>query len=245
MTRPEKPVVIVTGASRGIGKSIALCFGARGCRVVVNYHTRAAEAESVARQIREQGGEAFSFPADVSVPAEADALVEEALRQWGTIDVLINNAGLSRDGLVLRMEEQSWDEVLSVNLSGPFYCMRAAAGVMMEQCSGHIISLASISGVHGREGQANYAASKAGLLGLTKAVAKELGRFNIKVNAVLPGFVLTDLGSMVSQQIYDKVISENTLGRPNDAQEVAEFIVHLAAMRNVSGQVFNLDSRIL
>jgi 3-oxoacyl-[acyl-carrier protein] reductase len=245
MQDSRKKVVIVTGASRGIGRSIALCFGAKGHRVVVHYHTRTADAESVVEKILEQGGEAFPFRADVRIRGEVLAMVDETTRTWGRVDILVNNAGLTKDRLVLRMSEQDWDEVIAVNLSGPYQCIRAVSRVMMKQRSGHIISLSSITGVQGREGQANYAASKAGLTGLSKTAAKELGRFNIKVNTVLPGYISTAMGNAVSNEIRDKIQRENALGKANNPEEIAEFIHHLTTMQNVSGQVFNLDSRIL
>lgn len=238
-------VVVVTGASRGIGRAIALCFGSKGSRVVVNYRTHADAAQKVVEEIKKQEGEAFSFRADVRNANEIAAMVDETVRQWGAIDILVNNAGLTQDGLLLRMDEKDWDEVLGVNLTGPFQCIRTVSRIMMKQRSGHIISLSSISGVRGREGQANYAASKAGLIGLTKTAAKELGRFDIKVNAVLPGFIPTEMGASVSGTMHDRILAENTLGRPNAPDEVADFIYHLATMQNVSGQVFNLDSRVI
>ena len=172
-------------------------------------------------------------------------MVHDAVKRWGTVDVLINNAGITRDGLVLRMPEEDWDDVINTNLSGPFHCIRAASGIMTKQRRGHIISIASVVGVQGREGQANYSASKAGLIGLTKACAKEFGPWNINVNAVLPGYIPTDMGDTISDTVLERILKENALNRISDPKEVAEFIYHLSLMKNVSGQVFNLDSRIL
>ncbi|MDH4164415.1 MAG: 3-oxoacyl-ACP reductase FabG [Nitrospirota bacterium] len=245
MTSHRSAVVIVTGASRGIGRAIALAFGSRKSRVVVNYRTREAESLAVVKDIQEQGGDAFAFRADVGNGTEVGSMVDETMSRWGAIDVLVNNAGITRDGLTLRMTEQDWDDVIRANLSGPFHCIRSVSRVMMKQRSGHIISLASISGIRGREGQANYAASKAGLVGLTKTAAKELGRFNIKVNTVLPGYVPTEMARDLSGERHEKILADNSLGRPNDPQEIAEFVHHLTTMKNVSGQVFNLDSRII
>ncbi len=240
----QKRVVIITGASRGLGRAIALRFGCAGDRVVVNYRENARAAESVAQEIA-QNGEAIPFKADVRRANEVDAMLDEAKRFWGSIDVLVNNVGITRDGLMLRMSEQDWDDVLAANLKGAFLATRAAARVMSEQRDGHIINIASIVGAHGREGQANYAAAKAGLIGLTKASAKELGSSNIKVNAVMPGYLRTDMGDKVSNAIIDRVLRENALGRASDAGEVAEFVYRLSLMSNVSGQVFNLDSRVV
>lgn len=241
----EKRIVIVTGASRGLGKMIALAFGMTGCRVVVNYNQREQEAGEVAKEIAYSGGEAIPFMADVTSSANVDALMVCALERWGRVDVLVNNAGMTRDGLCVRMSEADWDDVINTNLTGPFHCIRAAAKVMMKQRAGHIINISSIVGAQGREGQANYSAAKAGLIGLTKASAKELGRFNIKVNAVLPGWLPTDMGEEISESIRNRILAENTICRVSDPKEVADFIVHLASMSNVSGQVFNLDSRVL
>ena len=245
MTDKDRRVVIVTGASRGLGRAIALRFGAAGCRVVVNYRERETEARTVADFITRSGGEAVAIRADVCRQEDVESMAGEALHRWGSIDVLVNNAGMTRDALALRMEEEDWDSVLDTNLKGPFLCMRGVSRTMMQQRSGHIISVASIAGVRGREGQANYAASKAGLIGLTKAAAKELGRSNIQVNCILPGYLTTDMGKAASERIVDKVVEENVLGRTSTAAEVAAFIHYLSFMQNVSGQVFNLDSRIL
>jgi 3-oxoacyl-[acyl-carrier protein] reductase len=172
-------------------------------------------------------------------------MIDKTLQRWGKVDVLINNAGMTRDALAMRMNDEDWDSVMDTNLKGPFLCMRAVSRAMMKQRSGHIISIASIAGVRGREGQANYAASKAGLIGLTKSAAKELGSSNIQVNCVLPGYLPTDMGTAAPENVLAHVISETTLGRTSNSAEVAAFIYHLSLMKNVSGQVFNLDSRVL
>jgi 3-oxoacyl-[acyl-carrier protein] reductase len=241
----DNRVIIVTGASRGLGRTIALRFGLAGARIVVNYRERHQDAVAVVDRITEQGGQALSHQADVRQGAMVDAMIDAAMKQWGTVDVLVNNAGITRDGLAVRMSEQEWDDVLSTNLTGPFHCIRAVSRAMMRQRSGHIISLASLTGLQGRAGQANYAAAKAGLVGLTRSTAKELGRFNIKANAVLPGLLATEMGSSVSGAALDRIIEENSLGRSSTREEVADFIYHLSLMQHVSGQVFNLDSRVL
>jgi 3-oxoacyl-[acyl-carrier protein] reductase len=241
----DKPVVIITGASRGLGREIALRFGRAGHRVVVNYLSRDDEADAVCGEINRHGGEAEAVRADVRIADHVDSLVRQTVDLWGRVDVLVNNAGLTRDGLALRMSEKDWDDVMATNLSGPFHSIRSVSKVMMKQRSGHIVNISSITGVQGREGQANYSAAKAGLIGLTKTAAKELGRFNIKVNAVLPGYLPTEMGKQVSDNIQERVLAENALGRISDPVEVADFIFHLTTMQNVSGQVFNLDSRIL
>lgn len=245
MANPDKRAVIITGASRGLGRETALRFGRAGDRVAVNYLKHEAGAKEVVDRIAQSGGEAFACRADVRNAADIDSLVSQVLGRWGRVDVLVNNAGLTRDGLAIRMAEEEWDDVLDTNLRGAFLCIRAAAKVMMKQHEGHIINISSIVGVQGREGQANYAASKAGLIGLTRTAAKELGRFNVKVNAVLPGYLPTDMGTELSDSIKDRILKENALRRVSDPKEVAEFISQLSVMNNVSGQVFNLDSRII
>ena len=241
----KKRTIIVTGASRGLGREIAVRFGKSGSRVVVNYLSRKTEAADVAEVIAQAGGEAMLFQADIGKAHEVDAMMLAATRKWKTIDVLVNNAGMTKDGLLLRMSEQNWDMVINTNLTGPFYCIRAASALMSRQRCGHIINISSIVGAQGREGQANYAASKAGLIGLTRACAIELGGFNISVNAVLPGYMPTDMGSSASGAIRERVLKENALQRISDPIEIAEFIYQLSLMNNVSGQVFNLDSRIV
>jgi 3-oxoacyl-[acyl-carrier protein] reductase len=245
MTGQDNRVIIVTGASRGLGRTIALRFGIAGARTVVNYLERQQDAIAVADSITKQGGVALAMQADVRKAPMVDAMIDDVLRRWGKVDVLVNNAGIISDGLAIRMSEQDWEDVLSTNLTGPFHCIRSVSRAMMRQRSGHIISLASLTGIQGRAGQANYSAAKAGLIGLTRATAKEMGRFNIKANAVLPGYLATEMGSSVSGSLQSRISEENTLGRASTRDEVAEFIYHLSLMNNVSGQVFNLDSRII
>jgi 3-oxoacyl-[acyl-carrier protein] reductase len=243
MTR--KRVIIITGASRGLGREIALCFGSAGERVVINFLSNEMAARDVAALVSKNGGESICYSADVKNKVEVDAMTRAAIERWGFVDVLINNAALTKDGMMLRMTEEDWDKVVDTNLSGPFQCIRAAAHHMIKQGSGHIINISSIAGLQGMEGQANYSSAKAGLIGLTKASAKELGPFNIKVNAVLPGYLPTDMSRHISDSAHDRIMKENTLSKLSDFNEVANFIYHLSLMNNVSGQVFNLDSRII
>ena len=241
----DNRVVIVTGASRGLGKVIATTFGKAGCRVMIVFRENEPAARATVDAVKSAGGEALSFKADVRVSHEVQNMVDQALRQWGTIDVLVNNAGLTQDNLLLRMSEEQWDQVIDTNLSGAFHCIRGVAQHMDGRTGGHIINIASIVGLQGREGQANYSASKAGLIGLTKSCAKELGAQNIRVNVVLPGYLPTDMGKAISGSIQDRILREHALARFSDPQETADFIYHLSLMRNVSGQVFNLDSRVI
>jgi 3-oxoacyl-[acyl-carrier protein] reductase len=244
-TGDKKKVVFVTGASRGLGKAIALRFGNSRHKIIVHYKDRARDAAAVVESIRAADGEAIAVRADVRNAAEVDAMVADTVKRWGSIDILVNNAGLTRDCLVLRMSQTDWDEVIGTNLTGPFHCIRAVAEVMAKKNDGHIISIASIVGLQGREGQANYSASKAGLIGLTRACASEFGRFNIKVNAVLPGYLPTSMGEKISEVMANRIVGANALGRVSNPEEVADFVHHLSGMRHVSGQVFNLDSRVL
>lgn len=237
--------VIVTGGSRGLGRAIALEFGRAGDRVVVNWQSDESSAAAVIDEIVQSGGQAFPFKADVRNAAEVNALFAETAARWGSIEVLVNNAGITSDRLLIKMGEPEWDAVLDTNLKGPFNTIRAMSGLMSGARRGHIINIASIVGLQGREGQANYASAKAALIGLTKACARELGSYNIQVNAVLPGYLPTLMGQQVPPAVVERVVKENALNRISDPTEVARFIFHLSLMKNVSGQVFNLDSRII
>lgn len=241
----ERKTVIVTGASRGLGGEIALAFGRQGWRVAVNYLSSRDAAQKIADKISASGGEALAVRADVRIAADVERMISEVVDRWGRLDALVNNAAVTKDGLAVRMSEADWDSVIESNLKAPFLCIRAACRIMIRHKKGHIINISSISGVKGREGQANYSSSKAGLIGLTKAAALELGRFNIQVNAVLPGFMRTEMGGTISDKMLERIKAESCLGRFSEPAEVAGFIVHLCGMKSVSGQVFNLDSRII
>lgn len=238
-------VVIITGASRGLGRALALRFGKNGKRVLVNYREREAEAKAVTDEIIKGGGETIAFRADVTDPEKVNEMVDLAIKKWGRIDILINNAGIVKDHLLIKISPSDWDEVIGTNLKGPFNMIRAVSKVMIRQKEGHIINISSISGAKGRVGQASYSASKAGLVGLTKATAKELGRYNIKVNAILPGLLMTDMihGSRITD--HGLRLKESVLERFSDIDMVAGFISALTETDYISGQVFNLDSRII
>lgn len=240
-----KKVVLITGASRGLGRALALKFATAGFAVTVNYHQRNDAAQEVIQKIAEQGGEAIPYHADVRSPAEVSAMVKSVLEQWGSVDILINNAAITKDGILPRLRTVDWEETIATNLTGAFYTIREVSRYMIERRIGHIINITSWSGLKGRAGQSAYSASKAGLIGLTKSAATELGRFNIQVNAVLPGFMKTDMVQHLSESFTESIISANALRREQDIAEVAEFIYHLSLMKNVSGQVFNLDSRVI
>ena len=234
-------VAIVTGASRGIGRSAALALAAEGANVVVNYASSSAAAEQVVAEIVALGREAIALQADVSQANQVDTLLNAALEKWNRVDVLVNNAGITRDTLLLRMKPEDWQAVINLNLTGVFLCTRAISKVMLKQRSGRIINIASVAGQMGNPGQANYSAAKAGVIGFTKTVAKELASRGITVNAVAPGFITTD---MTSDLKSDEILKYIPLGRYGQPEEVAGLIRFLAAdpaAAYITGQVINVD----
>jgi len=236
-------VAVVTGGSRGIGRSIALRLAASGAKVVVNYHSNEAAANEVVEQVRASGGEAIAVQGDVSQPVQAQALIEAAQKAYGRVDILVNNAGTTRDTLILRMSEEDWDVVVDTNLKGTFNCIKAATRPMMRQRYGRIVNVTSVSGLGGNAGQANYAAAKAGLVGLTKTVAKELGSRNITCNAVAPGYVPTDLTSSLPPEFVELALQRTILGRAGTGEDIAAAVTFLASddASFVTGQVLTVD----
>lgn len=236
-------VAIVTGASRGIGRAIALELARRGAAVVVNYRTSGVAAQEVVAEIEGAGGRALAVQADVSQFEEARRLVDAATEAFGQVDILVNNAGVTRDTLLLRMSEEDWEVVLNTNLGGAFNCIKAAARTMVRRRSGRIINITSVAGVAGNVGQANYCAAKAGLIGLTKAVAKELGPRNITVNAVAPGFVETDMTAGLPQELKDTALKMIPLGRAGQPEDIAKAVAFLASddAAFITGQVLSVD----
>jgi 3-oxoacyl-[acyl-carrier protein] reductase len=236
-------VAVVTGASRGIGQAIALRLAAGGARVVVNYHTSQAAAGEVVEQIRAAGSQAIAVQADVSHPDQAQALIDAAQQAFGRVDILVNNAGTTRDTLIMRMSEADWDLVIDTNLKGAFNCIKAVTRAMMRQRSGRIVNVTSVSGLFGNAGQANYAAAKAGLIGLTKTVAKELGSRGITCNAVAPGYVPTDLTASLPPDLVDLAIKRTLLGRAGTAEDIAAAVAFLASDEAgfVTGQILTVD----
>jgi 3-oxoacyl-[acyl-carrier protein] reductase len=234
---------IVTGGSRGIGRAIALRLAAGGAKVVVNYHSNEAAASEVVEQVRAGGGEAVAVQADVSQPAQAQALIDAAQKAFGRVDILVNNAGTTRDTLIMRMSEEDWDLVVDTNLKGAFNCIKAATRPMMRQRYGRIVNVTSVSGLAGNAGQANYAAAKAGLVGLTKTVAKELGSRNITCNAVAPGYVPTDLTGTLPPELVELAIQRTILGRAGTGEDIAAAVAFLACddASFVTGQVLTVD----
>jgi 3-oxoacyl-[acyl-carrier protein] reductase len=235
-------VAIVTGASRGIGRSIALALAAQGAKVVAS--ARNAEAlQNLVDGIKSTGGEALAVVGDVALETDANKLVAECIAAFGQADILVNNAGITRDGLLLRMKNDDWDAVLDTNLKGAFLCIRAAAKVMSKQRSGRIINISSVVGEMGNAGQANYCASKAGLLGLTKSVAKELARRNVTVNAITPGFIMTDMTDNMTEKAREAMTEQIPLGRLGESDDVANAVIFLASDQSayITGQILGVN----
>jgi 3-oxoacyl-[acyl-carrier protein] reductase len=243
----EGKIAVVTGASRGIGRAIAEDMAANGAALIVNYNTSAAAAEEVVESIEKGGGTAVAVQADVSDFAASQQLIKTTLDTYGQIDILVNNAGTTRDTLLLMMKEAQWDIVLNTNLKSVFNCCKAAARPMVRRkMGGRIINISSVSGIVGQPGQANYAASKAGIIGFTKSLAKELGSRNITVNAVAPGFVLTDLTADLSDELVQKVLEYIPLGRWGELDEIANVVTFLASDKAsyITGEVIQVDGGI-
>lgn len=235
-------VALVTGASRGIGLSSALALAESGCDVVINFYPGLeAEAQEAVESIKAMGRDAIAISGDVSKAEDVERFITEAQAWKGSLDVLVNNAGITRDGLVIRMNEEDWDRVLDTNLKGMFLVSKAAAKIMMRQRRGWIVNVSSVVGVMGNAGQANYAASKAGAIGLTKALAKELASRNILVNAVAPGFIDSDMTRGLSEEVKEKMLAQVPLGRLGSAQDVAQTVVFLATTAYITGQVLPID----
>jgi 3-oxoacyl-[acyl-carrier protein] reductase len=234
-------VAIVTGASRGIGRATALALAAQGAKVVVNYASSQASADQVVAEITALGSEAIALKGDTSQVDQVDALVAATLEKWGQIDVLVNNAGITRDTLLLRMKPEDWQAVIDVNLTGVFLCTRAVSKIMLKQKSGRIINITSVAGQMGNPGQANYSAAKAGVIGFTKTVAKELAPRGITVNAVAPGFIATDMTQDLNAEPILQFIPLNRYGQPEEVAGMIRFLAADPAAAYITGQVMNVD----
>lgn len=234
-------VCIVTGSSRGLGRVTALALGRKGHQVVIHYRDKAKDAEEAGSQIKES----LALRADVRNFREVKALTEEAVKKWGRVDVLINNAGITKEALLIKTSEEDFDDVVDTNLKGPFNFIRSAAPYMIKQKSGHIINVSSIAGLKGKAGLSAYSASKAGLIGLTLSTAKELSRYNITANAVLPGYMLTNMGADSTEGAKETALKDSLVKKFSEPEKVAEFICYLTETSGITGQVFNLDSRII
>jgi 3-oxoacyl-[acyl-carrier protein] reductase len=234
-------VAVVTGASRGIGRAIALELANYGATVVVNYASSSTAADSVVAEITSAGGEAIALQADVSQVDQVDNLINTAIDKFKRIDILVNNAGITRDTLLLRMKPEDWQAVIDLNLTGVFLCTRAVSKLMLKQRSGRIINITSVAGQMGNPGQANYSAAKAGVIGFTKTVAKELASRGITVNAVAPGFIATDMTSNLNAEGILQYIPLGRYGQPEEIAGMVRFLAADPAAAYITGQVFNVD----
>ncbi len=232
---------IVTGASRGIGKATALALAEVGAKVVVNYARSNSAAEEVVKTIIDAGGDAIALQADVSQPEEVNSLIKETLAKYGSIDVLVNNAGITQDNLMMRMKLEQWQAVINLNLTGVFLCTKAVTKTMLKQRSGRIINIASVTGQMGNPGQANYSAAKAGVIGFTKTVAKELASRGVTANAVAPGFIETDMTHDLKADDILKFIPLGRYGKPEEIAGMIRFLAADPAAAYITGQVFNVD----
>ena len=236
-------VAVVTGASRGIGRAIAMKMAEAGACVVINYNGSGDKAEAVRKEIEEKGGKASVYQCNVSDFAACEKFIQDVIAEHGRLDILVNNAGITRDGLLMKMTEEDFDAVLDTNLKGTFNCIRFASRQMLKQRSGRIINLSSVSGVMGNAGQANYSASKAGVIGLTKATARELASRHITVNAIAPGFIETEMTEVLSDSVKEEAVKQIPLGAFGKTEDIANLAVFLASEQAnyITGQVINVD----
>ena len=239
----DRKVVLITGGTRGIGKSVAERFAKEGYNLVLNYVSENTDIESIKNNFKEYGNEVLILKADVSKFDECENLVKETISKFGKIDVLVNNAGITKDGLIAMMKEEAFDRVIDINLKGTFNMTRNVVPYMMKKRCGNIVNISSVAGVAGNAGQSNYAASKAGIIGFTKSLAKELSARNIRVNAVAPGFIDTDMTSVLTDKVKENIYAQIPLKRMGDTKEVANVVYFLSNDESsyITGQVINVD----
>ena len=239
----ERKVLLVTGGSRGIGKEVAEVYAENGYDIVINYVSDKTDVEGIKKEFEEKGAKCLLLKADVSKEADVNNMIESVIAEFGKIDVLVNNAGITRDTLLMRMSEEDFDKVIEINLKGTYLVTKAVTKYMMKRRQGSIINLASVVGVVGNAGQCNYSASKAGIIGFTKSVAKELAARNIRANAVAPGFIETDMTNVLKDEIKENINEQIPLKRMGTAKEVAELIYFLGSEKSsyITGQVINVD----
>ncbi|KEH99358.1 3-ketoacyl-ACP reductase [Clostridium botulinum C/D str. BKT12695] len=234
---------IVTGSSRGIGKAIAIKLAELGANIILNYRSDVASVEEVIREIESKGVKVIAIQGDISNFEDAKKIVDEAKEKLGSIDILVNNAGITKDTLLMRMKEEDFDKVIEVNLKGVFNCTKNVVPIMMKQRSGRIINISSVVGLSGNPGQSNYAAAKAGIIGFTKSVAKEIATRGITVNAVAPGFIKTDMTDILSDKVKDEIKKNIPLGRIGEGKDIANTVAFLASDMGayITGQVISVD----
>ena len=243
----KNKVAIVTGASRGIGRAIAIALGDQNATVIVNYNGSKEAAEEVVSTIQSNGGKAISYQCNVSVFNEVKELMDNIKKEYGSIDILVNNAGIEKSNLIIRMTESDFDDVININLKGTFNCIKHVSRYMMKQKSGRIINISSVVGISGNAGQIGYAASKAGVIGMTKSAAKELAARGITVNAIAPGFIKTDMTDVLKEDIKSEILTRIPLNKFGEAQDIANMVTYLASEESnyVTGQVFQVDGGMI
>lgn len=239
----KNKIALITGAGRGIGRAIAIALAKEGAEVVINYNGSEERAKEVKQTIEENGGKASIYKCNVSDFVACEAMIKDIVKEYGHLDILVNNAGITKDGLIMKMKEEDFDSVLNVNLKGTFNTIRHSARQMLKRRSGKIINISSVSGILGNVGQANYAASKAGVIGLTKTMARELGSRGITVNAIAPGFVDTEMTEVLSEEIRENACKQIILGRFGKPEDIANTAVFLASDKAdyITGQVISVD----